>query len=266
MAKASAPERTRDRYTINMVGPLIEPSPRWIRVKLGDTLVADTRRALLLREYGPGRLPTYYFPEADVRMDLLDRTSSATGSAGTATWTVRAGSLTAENAAWMPLDLPPERAALQGHLTFAWDKGLTWFEEEEQVFVHARDPYKRVDTMASSRHVKVVIAGTTVAETDHPTLLFETSLPIRYYLPQSDVRMDMLEPSAATTRCPYKGLATYWSARAGDTLVRNVVWSYQDPIRECPKIKGLLCFFNERVDLYVDGELQGRPITPWSRE
>ena len=120
--------------------------------------------------------------------------------------------------------------------------------------------------MASSWHVKVMLAGTTVAETDRATLLFETSLPARYYLPPEDVRMDVLERSAATTRCPYKGIAWYWSARAGETLARNVVWSYQDPIPECPKIKGLLCFFNERVDLYVDGDLQERPITPWSRE
>jgi uncharacterized protein (DUF427 family) len=120
--------------------------------------------------------------------------------------------------------------------------------------------------MASSRHVKVVLAGATLAETATPTLLFETGLPARYYLPHADVRMDMLEPSPATTQCPYKGIASYWSARAGDRVARNIVWSYQDPINECPKIKGLLCFFNERVDLYVDGELQERPITAWSRE
>ena len=247
-----------------LVGPVVEPSPRWVRVKSGQVLIADSRRTLLLREYGPGRLPTYYFPEADVRMDLLERTPHDSG--GLTRWTVKAGDRIAENAAWAYDDPPPDRAALAGHVTFAWDKGLTWFEEEEEVFVHARDPYKRVDVLRSSRHVKIVIAGETVAETRRPTLLFETSLPARYYLPAEDVRMDLLEPSATTTRCPYKGLASYWSVRIGDTVKQDVAWTYREPILENPKIKELICFFNERVDLYVDGELQARPQTPWARE
>jgi len=139
-----------------------------------------------------------------------------------------------------------------------------WYEEAEQIFVHARDPHKRVDVLASSRHLRVVIGGETVAETDRPFLLFETGLPTRFYIPQEDVRMEQLEPTSLTTRCPYKGVARYWSARIGDKVVRNVVWSYADPIPECPKIKGLLSFFNEKVDLYVDGDAQEHPRTPWS--
>jgi uncharacterized protein (DUF427 family) len=166
----------------------------------------------------------------------------------------------------MYVDPPPERDALKGHVTFAWDKGLTWMEEDEEVFVHARDPHKRVDVLRSSRHVRVVIAGETVAETRRPTLLFETSLPTRYYIPPEDVRMDLLQPSSAMTACPYKGTACYWSDRVGDTFKKDVVWTYREPIQENPKIKGLFCFYNERVDLYVDGELQPRPRTPWSRD
>ena len=131
--------------------------------------------------------------------------------------------------------------------------------------MHARDPHKRVDVLVSSRHVQVGIGGEIVADTRRPYLLFETWLPTRYYLPRDDVRMDLLEPSGLTTRCPYKGLATYWSVRVGEATERNVVWSYAEPIPECPKINGLLCFFNERVDLTVDGVLQPRPQTPWSR-
>jgi uncharacterized protein (DUF427 family) len=162
------------------------------------------------------------------------------------------------------LDPASDLAALQNYVSFAWDKMDAWYEEEEEVFVHARDPHKRVDVLPSSRHVRVVIAGETVAETQQPHLLFETSLPTRYYIPREDVRMDLLEPASLKTRCPYKGIASYWSAKIGDHVVKNVVWSYPEPIPECPKIKGLLCFFNERVDLYVDGELQPRPQTPWS--
>ncbi len=139
-----------------------------------------------------------------------------------------------------------------------------WYEEEEEVFVHARDPYKRVDVLPSSRHLRVEIAGETVAETRRPYLLFETSLPTRYYIPQEDARLDLLEPSDLKTPCPYKGIASYWSVKIGDYVAENVVWSYRETISECPKIKDLLCFFNERADIYLDNELQARPQTPWS--
>jgi uncharacterized protein (DUF427 family) len=118
--------------------------------------------------------------------------------------------------------------------------------------------------LPSARHVRAVIDGETVAETRHPHLLFETSLPVRYYLPREDIRLELLEPTGLRTRCPYKGIACYWSARVGGKLHRNIVWSYPDPIAECPKIRGLFSFFNEHVDLHVDGELQVRPRTPWS--
>ena len=249
-----------------LVGPPVVLSPRWVRVQFGGEFVADSKRALLLRQYGPGRLPTYYFPQADVRMDLLEPAAADQPGGETTIWTVRAGDRVAERAASMHRDPPPELADLAGHVTFAWHKMDAWYEEEEQVFVHARDPFKRVDVLPSSRHVRVVIAGETVAETRRPALLFETQLPTRYYLPPEDVRMDLLEPTATTTRCPYKGVASYWSARIGDHLAKDVVWAYPEPIPECPKIKGLPCFFNERVDLYVDGELQARPRTPWSTD
>jgi uncharacterized protein (DUF427 family) len=140
-----------------------------------------------------------------------------------------------------------------------------WYEEEEEVFVHARDPHKRVDVLASARHVQVMVAGETIAETRRPYLLFETGLPTRYYIPREDVRMDLLTPTAHTSRCPYKGIARYWSVTVGGRTVDNIVWSYPNPIPENPKIKDLLCFFNERVDLFVDGELQPQPLTPWSK-
>jgi uncharacterized protein (DUF427 family) len=121
-----------------------------------------------------------------------------------------------------------------------------------------------MDVMPSSRYVRVEVNGVTVAESYRPHLLFETSLPTRYYLPREDVRMECLIPSEKTSRCPYKGIAEYWSVQVGDAVLEDVVWSYPDPIPENPKIAGLLCFYNEKVNLYVDGELQARPVTPWS--
>jgi uncharacterized protein (DUF427 family) len=252
-------------YLSYLTAPAIEPSPRWVRVQFGGQFIADSKRALLLRQYGPGRLPTYYFPQDDVRMDFLEAQAAEPPDDLMTYWTVRVGERVAARAAWAPRDPAPAVAALAGHLTFTWAAMDAWYEEEQQVFVHARDPYKRVDVLESSRHVRVVVGNTLVAETRRPSLLFETGLPVRYYIPAADVRADLLEPSSLTTRCPYKGIASYWSVKVGDRRLTDLVWSYPDPILECPRIKGLLCFFNERVDLYVDGELQERPHTPWSR-
>lgn len=244
--------------------PTVEPSPRWIRVRFGGATVADSKRALLLIQYGPGRLPTYYMPQADVRMDLLAPATPAQPDDQIAYYDLRVDGQVGEGTAWIQQNPPLELAALRGYVSFDWDRMDAWYEEDEQIFVHARDPHKRVDVLAGSRHVRVEIAGTAVAETRRPALLFETGLPTRYYIPREDVRMDLLEPTSLTTRCPYKGVASYWSARVGDRVAENVVWSYAEPIPECPKIAGLLCFFNERVQLYVDGELQSRPLTPWA--
>lgn len=238
-----------------------EPSPRWVRVELNGEFVADSKRVLLLREVGS--TPKYYFPQDDVRMDWLEPVSNGTDD-GTVHYNVNVGDRTAKKAAWRYADPSGKYAPLKNYIAFAWHKMDHWYEEAEEVFVHPRDPYKRVDTLPSSRHVQVVINGETVADTHRPYLLFETGLPTRYYIPREDVRMDWLEPAQSTTRCPYKGLASYWSVRVGDEVFHNIVWSYPDPIPECPKIEGLLCFYNEKVDLYVDGELQPRPKTPWS--
>jgi uncharacterized protein (DUF427 family) len=255
-ASTSAPDAGRE----------LEPSPRWVRVCFGGQTVADSKRVMLLRE--PGRLPVYYFPRADVRAELVGPVAhgAACPERGAAVcWTLRVGDRMAEHAAWESTDARPGRLALRDHVTFEWAKMDAWFEEDDEVYVHARDPYKRVDVLHSSRHVRVVVAGEVVAETRRPALLFETGLPTRYYLPKTDVRMDLLVPTETATRCPYKGVASYYSVRVGPTVVKDVAWYYRHPIPECGKIENLVCFFNERVDaLYVDGELQPRPRTRWS--
>ncbi|MDQ1374850.1 MAG: hypothetical protein QOJ09_2188, partial [Actinomycetota bacterium] len=147
-----------------------------------------------------------------------------------------------------------QHEAVPDHVAFDWGVMDSWFEEDEEVFVHARDPYKRIDALRSSRHVRVEVDGVVLAESDHPTILFETSLPPRYYLPKVDVRMDLLEPTDTVTRCPYKGQARYWSARIGDRLEQDIAWSYPSPFPESQPVMALVCFYNERVDLIVDGE------------
>jgi uncharacterized protein (DUF427 family) len=244
---------------------LLEPTARWVRVRFAGQLVADSRRALLLRE--PGRVPVYYFPRADIRAEALVPVGHATPCPrdGATCWAVQVGDRVAEHAAWGYPAPPGDRLALRDHVAFEWVKMDAWYEEDDEVYVHARDPYKRVDVLHSSRHVRVVVAGEVVADSRRPALVFETGLPTRYYLPKADVRMDLLEPTETETRCPYKGLASYYSARIGSTVVRDIAWCYRHPIPECSKIENLVCFFNERVEaLYVDGQLEPRPRTRWS--
>jgi uncharacterized protein (DUF427 family) len=226
--------------------------------------IADSKRALLV--FTPNRLPVYWFPAQDVRRDLLVPAHQGSAASGIARWTLQVGERVAPNAAWSYLDPGPELAALKDHFAFYWSRMDAWFEEDDEVFVHPRDPYRRVDVLHSSRHVRVELDGQVIAESRRPRLLFESGLPTRYYLPKQDVRMDLLQPSAKTTRCPYKGEADYWSLRMGELFVPDIVWSYPAPIPECPKIEDLLSFFNERVDIIVDGELQPRPQTQWSAE
>jgi uncharacterized protein (DUF427 family) len=250
----AAEERARLKEGVH-----IERSSRRVRTYFGGKLIADSEHVLLV--YETKRPPAYWFRIADVRMEYLEQSPQA---ADTIRWRLVVKDRIAHNVARAYIKPTGYRAALEGHLTFYWNEMDAWFEEDEQVFVHPRDPYTRVDTVHSSRHVRAEIEGVTLGETRRPILLFETGLPTRYYVPKQDVRMDLLEPTESVTRCPYKGVAHYWSVRVGDKLVKDIVWSYPAPIPECPKIENLFSFYNEHVDLYVDGVLQDRPITPFS--
>ena len=244
----------------------IEPCGKRVRTLIGDEPLADSTAVLLLRE--SGHVPVYYFPSHDVRMDLLERSDHATycpfkGEA--AYWTVAAAGRRIENAVWSYEDPFEEAAPIKDHLAFYWNRMDRWYEEDEEVFVHARDPKVRVDILPSSRPVKVILGGETVAETTGALFLFETGLPIRYYIPPEDVRRDFLEPSPTETSCPYKGTARYHSMRVGDRRYEDIVWYYPDPVAEAAKIKDRLCFFNEKVDaIVVDGREIAKPQTKWS--
>lgn len=245
---------------------ILERSPRRVRVQFNGETVADSTNTHFLFE--TRHLPVYYFPRADVRMDLMTPTDHHTFCPykGTASyWTLTVGDRTAENALWGYPEPFEEVPRLKEFVAFYWDRVDHWYEEDEEIFVHPRDPYKRVDVLDSSRAVDVVLGGETVAETRRARFLFETGLPTRYYIPPEDVRRDLLVPSAKTTACPYKGKAAYYSVKIGDEVFEDIVWTYPDPIPECAKIKGYLCFFNERVDaIRIDGVAQPRPLTPWS--
>ncbi len=244
----------------------LEPTAKRVRAYLGGIPIADSTAVQMLFE--TNHLPVYYFPVEDVRMELLERTDHHTSCPykGEASYyTVRVGDSVAENAVWHyehPIaEAPPQLAGL---VAFYWGKMDAWFEEDDEVYVHPRDPYKRIDVLQSSRHVQVHVNGELVADTHRPRLLFETNLPTRYYIPKVDVRLDLLEDSDRTTRCPYKGVASYYSVRARDGVAKDIAWYYPLPIPECPKIENMICFFNEKVDIHVDGELQERPTTSWS--
>jgi uncharacterized protein (DUF427 family) len=251
--------------TINAVQT--ETGQKRIRVYLSGDLVADTYAPLLVWE-NPN-FPTYYIPAADVRAELIPAGASdrhpLLGEAEILH--VKSATATAEGAARRYPDSPVPH--VRDAIRLAWDAMSEWLEEDEPVYVHARDPHKRVDILASSRHVRVELDGVPVAESRQPRILFETGLPPRYYLPLTDLRMDLLRPSDHSSRCPYKGTAAYWSVdttevAAAGRVHRDVLWIYRTPLPESQKIAGLACFYNERVSIYLDGELQPRPKSPFS--
>jgi uncharacterized protein (DUF427 family) len=239
-----------------------ESSPRRMRALFAGETIVDSRNAMLLHEQG--KLPVYYFPEDEVRMDLLaptDHHTTCPWKGEASYWSVQVGDRIAENAVWSypdPLDDAPD---LDGYFALYWDKMDEWLEEDEPALGHARDPYHRVDILQTSRHVTVTLDGEVVAESNNPLVLYETGLPPRWYFTPDEVRREMLEASDTQTRCAYKGFASYWSVGGED----DVAWYYPEPTLDAQRVKDRIAFFNERADIEVDGELQERPSTQWSR-
>jgi uncharacterized protein (DUF427 family) len=240
----------------------VEPGAKRVRAYLAGRLVADTTRPFLVWE--APYYPTYYLPLADVAADLVPtgKTEHSPSRGEAEIFDVRVDGATAEGAARRYPGSPLE--SLRDLVRVDWDAMGEWLEEDEPVYTHARDPYTRVDILASSRHVRVEVDGITVADSARPHVLFETGLPPRYYLPLSDIKTDLLRLSDTRTHCPYKGTAGYWSVDTGHGQHHDLAWIYRTPLPESQKIAGLACFYNEKVDLYLDGELQQRPRTPFS--
>ncbi|WP_067647785.1 DUF427 domain-containing protein [Nocardia harenae] len=234
-----------------------EPSPKRVRAYLAGRPVADTATPLLVWEIP--YYPAYYLPLADLQAELAPTGATETHDLlGTGTrYDVLLDGVRAPGAAlrW---------SAVPDHVRLEWPAMDEWLEEDEPVYVHPRDPYKRVDVLASSKHVRIELDGTVLAESRSPRILFETSLPPRYYLPFADVRLELLTPSATRTNCPYKGTADYWTVTVDGVEHRDIVWGYRTPLPESQKIAGLLCFYNEKVDIVIDGVRQDRPQSPFS--
>jgi len=243
-----------------------EPCVKRVRVVFGGETLADTTAVRLLHE--TRHLPVYYFPREDVRMDLLTPTehrSHCPFKGEASYWTVAAGGRSAENAVWGYAAPYDEVAGIEDYLSFYWNKMDRWYEEDEEVFVHARDPYVRVDVLDCARPLRVVLGGETVAETRRARILFETGRPPRYYIPRADVRSDLLLPSETETACPYKGRASYHVVKVGGQVYEDIVWTYADPLPESSRIKDRLCFFNEKVDaILLDDTEVPKPKTKWS--
>jgi uncharacterized protein (DUF427 family) len=215
------------------------PTARWIRGTRKGATVVDSRRAILVWEPGK-RVPIYAFPTDDVALPC----SSDADSLG-----VR------------DFDDPD----LDGYVTVPWDALEHWYEEDEEVFVHPRDPFVRVDALHSSRHVRVERDSEVLAESEKPILVFETGLPTRYYLPGNDVEASLLADSDRQTGCPYKGFASYRDVVLGDRRHPGLFWYYESPFGDVSEIKGYLAPYNERVDLIIDDEPQERPAAPLRR-
>jgi uncharacterized protein (DUF427 family) len=246
-----------------------EHSDKWVRAFVGDTAVVDSRAPLLFYEES-FPVPAYAFARADVRMDLL---RPAAGEPPREPFFFLPKGPVSH---WFDLDvdgrLIPHAAwvrddpQLEDRVVLSWLPGLIdrWQEEEEEVRGHPRDPRKRVEALASSRHVTVTLDGVVLADSSSPVLLFETDLPTRYYLPREDVRLDVLSPSSNRSHCPYKGDAdSYWDALA-PAEARNVAWSYSAPFPAVAKVAGRIAFYNELVDITLDGVPQPRPVSVFS--
>ena len=250
-----------------------ELSRRWVRGFVGDVAVVDSRSPLLFWD-DSRPVPSYAFDPDDVRRDLL---RPAVGEPPPSPWFFRpqgpvsawfdleVGDRVLSHAAWRR-----DAAELGDRLVLSWQPGLIdrWLEEEEEVAGHPRDPYSRVDALPSSRHVVVSLDGKVLADSTSPVLLFETGLPTRYYLPEADVRLAELTPSATSSHCPYKGIADrYWDLAensAGDFDGAGLAWSYSQPFPAVGRIKDRIAFYDERVDVTVDGVAQPRPVSPFS--
>ncbi len=255
-----APLSSHPRATVNyrIDGPghrlLFEPFPRRVRAVLGGETMLDTTSGMLLHE--SNLLPQLYLPRGDIREDLLTSTDHRTHcpfKGDASYWSAAVNGQTADNAVWSYLDPLPEAGWLRDHVALYWDSMDAWFDEDEEVAGHLRDPYHRVDVRSTSRHVRVVAGDELVAQSRRAVLLSETGLPNRFYLAADDVRTELLELSGTHTVCPYKGTASYRSLRTSSGLIADAAWYYPEPLDGVCAVRGFLCFGAEGIETWVDG-------------
>jgi uncharacterized protein (DUF427 family) len=237
----------------------IEPVPRRIRAMLGGKVVLDTTRALYVWEWPP--YPQFYIPVDDVDPTLLvDEGHEQRLHRGTTRRVgLKAGDQHRPSAASVYGDDALE--GLADTVRFDWEALDAWFEEDEEVFVHPRSPYARVDALRSTRTVRVELDGVVLGESTSPVMVFETGLPTRYYLNRMDLRWEHLVPTETVTECPYKGTTSgYWTVVTPQGTYEDLAWAYDFPTRQLSPIAGLIAFYNEKVDIFLDGQLLERPV------
>jgi uncharacterized protein (DUF427 family) len=242
----------------------MEPAPRRVRAMLGSRVVFDTTRAIYLWEWA--NYPQYYIPIEDVDPAVLvDEDHEQKLSRGKARRLgLRAGGIERNGAARVYTEdsLP----GLAGLVRFEWEALDAWFEEDEEIFVHPRNPYTRVDAVRSTRQIRVELDGIVLAESPSPVMVFETGLPTRYYLNRTEVDFSLLEHTDTVTSCPYKGSTSdYWSIRTPVAAYPDMAWSYSFPTAGMQAIAGLVSFYNEKIDIILDGRPLDRPVTHFFR-
>lgn len=250
-APAAAAASTRNFPAMADRRAIVEPVPRRIRGVLDGSLVFDTTNAVYV--WDTPKYPAYHMPVADVDQSLLVEESRLRrlrrGPART--YDLRVGQ-TVRPGAVRVYDADADQG-VAGTARFEWAALDAWYEEDEQVFVHPRNPYTRVDALRSSRPIRVELAGVVLAESTATVMVFETGLPTRYYFERTSVNFDVLRPSPTVTECPYKGRTTgYWNAHVGDQTVADIAWSYDFPTRALTPIANMVAFYNEQVDLFLD--------------
>jgi uncharacterized protein (DUF427 family) len=268
--------RVRDLFMTELGRLRHEPIQKRIRATIGDATVVDSTRAALVWE--PGRVvPDYAVPTEDIAGEME---SAPDGLMPVPDDLPRLGDrpildphipFSVHSTEGEPVTIRaaggrevagfrPDDRELDGYVILAFGDFDAWYEEDERNVSHPRDPFHRIDIVHSSRHVRVEVDGKVLADSTRPYLLFETHLPARFYLPAEDVHTDLLAPSDTRSACAYKGEASYWALDgAGD-----IAWTYRAPLREAAEVTDRIAFFNERVDVFVDGERLERPVTPWS--
>jgi uncharacterized protein (DUF427 family) len=238
----------------------VEPVPRRVRAELGGKVVLDTTRALYLWEWP--FYPQFLIPIEDVdSRALIDEQQTHRLSRGTVvSLGLRVGVTERAGAGRRYVESSIDE--LVDTIRFDWNALDAWYEEDEEIYVHPRSPYVRVDALRSTRRVRIERDGVVLAESVAPVMVFETGLPTRYYLDRSAVDFSRLQPTETVTSCPYKGQTTdYWSVVVGESMYPDLAWSYNFPTRQLLPIAGLVAFYNEQVDVFVDGVEQPQPIT-----
>jgi uncharacterized protein (DUF427 family) len=250
----------------------IEETSRRVRVLFNKKFIADTKSAKFVWEHP--YYPIYYLPSSDVQTKYIEKVSATEDGEGHIC-RLAVGNRSTEKVIWY------EKGQLAGliRLQFSEMGNPTvflhlfvnklinvdaWFEEDTEIYQHPKDPYKRVDIIPSTRHVVVKINDTVIAESSSPIFLYETMLPVRYYLPKTSLNFELIEPSNTVTHCPYKGDANYYSVVIDGKEYKDYIWWYKYPAPESTAIAGRVSFYNEKVDTYIDGVKEENPKSKFS--